>query len=76
MIRKILSLGFFAAASMFAFAFYERYFKWRDCFNELGRCYDPETASVYLEQAGFFWGLCFIVTAVFALIFWPWFQKS
>ena len=36
--------------------FYDRYWRWRDCFNELGRCYDPASQDVYLEQAGLVWG--------------------
>jgi hypothetical protein len=37
-------------------AFYDRYWRWRDCFNDLGRCYDPVSQNVYLEQAGIVWG--------------------
>jgi hypothetical protein len=36
--------------------FYDRYWRWRDCFNELGRCFDPVTQDVYLEQAGEVYG--------------------
>ena len=45
--------------------FYERYWRWRDCFNELGRCYDPEE-GVMLEQAGLVWGG---LAAIFGLLF-------
>jgi hypothetical protein len=41
---------------LFALAYYDRYRRWRDCFNELGRCYDPVSQDVYLEQAGLVWG--------------------
>jgi hypothetical protein len=41
---------------LFALAYYGRYWRWRDCFNELGRCYDPVSQDVYLEQAGLVWG--------------------
>lgn len=70
MIRKAISLLFFACAAFFAFAYYDRYHKWRDCFNELGRCYDPETASVYLEQAGMVWGVLTVVTLTVAAVLW------
>ena len=70
MLRKAASLIFFALAVLFAFAYYDRYFKWRNCFNELGRCFDPETSSVYVEQAGMVWGLMFVLTFVPALILW------
>lgn len=43
-------------AALSALAFEERYWRWRDCFNELGRCYDPATEQVYVEQAGIVWG--------------------
>ncbi len=36
--------------------FYESYWRWRDCFNELGRCFDPVSQNVYLEQSGLVWG--------------------
>ncbi len=41
---------------LFALAFHDRYWLWRDCFNELGRCYDSASQEVYLEQAGIVWG--------------------
>ena len=43
-------------SALFAWAVYDRYWLWRDCFNELGRCYDPASQEVYLEQAGIVWG--------------------
>ncbi|HGG06075.1 MAG TPA: hypothetical protein ENK28_11505 [Aliiroseovarius sp.] len=46
---------------MFAFAFYDRYFRWRDCFNDLGRCFDSDTGLVYLEQAGMVWMGLFVL---------------
>lgn len=44
-----------ALAGLFALAFYDRYWRWRGCFKELGRCYDPDE-GVMLEQAGMIWG--------------------
>jgi hypothetical protein len=44
--------------------FYERYWRWRECFNELGRCFDPVTQDVYLEQSGLVWG-CFSAILLF-----------
>jgi hypothetical protein len=41
---------------LFAAVFYARYWRWRDCFNELGRCFDPATQDVYLEQSGVAYG--------------------
>ncbi len=50
---RLAVTGTLAAGS--AFLFYERYWIWRECFNELGRCYDGE-AGVMLEQAGWHLG--------------------
>ena len=38
-----------------ALMFHDRYWRWRGCFNELGRCYDPQ-AGIMVEQAGWIWG--------------------
>lgn len=56
LIRLLLGTVCLGLSGIFALAFYDRYWLWRDCFNELGRCYDPETQEVYLEQAGIVWG--------------------
>jgi hypothetical protein len=53
-----------ALTGLFALAFYDRYWRWRGCFNELGRCYDPEE-GVMLEQAGELYG---ILTLIFGLL--------
>jgi hypothetical protein len=45
-----------AAAVLFGLAYYDRYWRWRECFNELGRCYDSGSQQVFLEQAGLVWG--------------------
>jgi hypothetical protein len=55
-IEALLGLGLTGLGALLALAFYERYWLWRDCFNELGRCYDPVSQDVYLEQAGIVWG--------------------
>ena len=43
-------------ATLLATAFYDRYWLHRDCFNDLGRCYESETGTVYVAQAGAIWG--------------------
>jgi hypothetical protein len=57
-------------AALFGYAWYDRYWLWRDCFNELGRCYDPESQQVFLEQAGPVWGMfagaCLLAALFFA----------
>lgn len=54
--RLFLGLALLLCGAFFAVAFRDRYWIWRDCFNELGRCYDPVSQDVYLEQAGVVWG--------------------
>jgi hypothetical protein len=54
--RILSGLLLTGTAVLFALAYYNRYWRWRDCFNELGRCYDPVSQDVYLEQAGLVWG--------------------
>jgi hypothetical protein len=53
---SLSALLLFGFALLFAAAFYDRYWRWRDCFNELGRCYDPATQTV-MTDAAFVWGV-------------------
>lgn len=55
-LRIVFGITGLCFAAFFAFAFHDRYWRWRDCFNELGRCYDPVTQGVYLQQSGIVWG--------------------
>lgn len=67
--RRILGGVFLLFGALFAAAFIDRYWQWRGCFNELGRCYDPLSQQVYLEQAGVAWGtLTAISIAIGALL--------
>lgn len=55
-----------------AMLYYDSYWRWRDCFNEEGRCFDPVSQNVYLEQAGLAWGVLaglFLATALILLLF-------
>lgn len=75
MMRRVF--GFLVAAvsaggmALCGLAFYFRYWRWLDCFNELGRCYDPESQEVFLEQAGIVWGglalMCLGAATIFLL---------
>lgn len=70
-LSALTGLACLVPALFFAFVFYERYWRWRNCFNELGRCWDSESEQVFLEQAGIIWGgftLLFLVPAL--LILW------
>jgi hypothetical protein len=56
LVRIVLGIAATGIGGLLALAFYERYWRWRDCFNELGRCFDPATQDVYLEQSGEVYG--------------------
>ncbi len=56
LLRWTMGSALTGAGALSLAAFYDRYWRWRDCFNELGRCYDPISQDVYLEQAGIIWG--------------------
>jgi hypothetical protein len=45
---------YFILFGFFINAFFNRFYKWSDCYNESGRCYDPISQQVYTE-AGMFW---------------------
>lgn len=70
-IRSLAGSFFAGLAGLFGLAFYERYWRWRDCFNELGRCYDAASQQVFLEQAGAAWGsltiICFAIATALLL---------
>lgn len=61
--RLVAPLSWLGLTLACALAFHDRYWRWRGCFDELGRCYDSE-AGVMVEQAGPIWGML-------ALIFGP-----
>ncbi|MFT5787120.1 MAG: hypothetical protein ACI9KK_002482 [Ascidiaceihabitans sp.] len=48
-------------------AYYNQYFRWRSCFNELGRCFDDNTGAVYQEQSGLAWLSMAVLMSLFAL---------
>ncbi|WP_057197439.1 MULTISPECIES: hypothetical protein [unclassified Bradyrhizobium] len=63
----ILGAALIGLGMLSALAFEFRYWRWRDCFNELGRCYDPVSQDVYLEQAGLVWGGLAVVSLLLGL---------
>ena len=63
--KMLISL---AATAFFTFAYYDRYWQWRDCFNEEGRCYDSVSGQVLLQQSGIVWGGFTILSAIFLLL--------
>lgn len=67
-LRVALGTMLLAYAALFGFAWIVRYWIWRDCFNELGRCWDPVGEQVLVEQAGLVWGGLTIACLVPALL--------
>jgi hypothetical protein len=49
---------------LFGIAFYDRYWRHRDCFNTLGRCWNSLEEQVYVEGAGFVWGVPMALCAI------------
>jgi hypothetical protein len=67
--RNVLAVltGFWLCCALFfGWMFYERYWRWLGCFNELGRCYDPESSTVATED-NFVYGLAAALALVPAL---------
>ncbi len=54
-LRKAVFVVFSGLSALAFYGAYASYIKRKDCFNELGRCFDSETGVVYLEQSGVAW---------------------
>jgi hypothetical protein len=52
----ILGTLFLSLGGGFLWIFNERYWRWRDGFNDLGRYWDPVSEQVFVEGAGWIWG--------------------
>ena len=55
MMRKMSALFLLGLSLAFGYFYYVQYFRWRGCFNEMGRCFEAESGIVYLEQSGDTW---------------------
>ncbi len=55
----------FAFTIIFTFAFYDRYWRHRDCFNDRGNCWVSEDGINY-TTSGFVWGP---MAVIFAILF-------
>ena len=70
-VRKTVLAITSALSAFFWAAYYLQYFKWRNCFNELGRCFDADTTTVYFEQSGAVWlSLALLTTVIAVSLFW------
>lgn len=65
---RIITIGAsLGMSAIFYLAYYNQYFRWRSCFNELGRCFDNDTDAVYLEQSGAVWLSMAALMSIFAV---------
>lgn len=71
-LRHLIALALGGMGLAAAALFNDRYWRWRDCFNELGRCFDPVSEDVYLEQAGLVWGTFATLLFLTALVLLAW----
>lgn len=71
MIRIRLASLLFGMFVLFGYVYYTQYVRWHDCFNEAGRCFDPQNGVVYLEQSGITWiTLTLLALGGFVLCLW------
>ena len=60
--------GFWLCCALFfGWMFYERYWRLLDCFNELGRCFDPKSETVATDSNSVY-GLAAAAALVLALL--------
>ncbi|MDX2014235.1 MAG: hypothetical protein SFW67_28810 [Myxococcaceae bacterium] len=62
MMRALVGVVCLAATVACAQLFIDRYWTFRDCFGDEGRCYDPDTEQVLLPIAGPLWGTCTLIS--------------
>lgn len=65
-IYGIKSVINFALSGFFVYAFYFRFYKWINCFNENGKCYDPVNKEVYTDS-GIIWAVPALIFLFFAV---------
>ena len=67
-VLSVACLGLFV---VFGALFHLQYFRWRNCFDAQGRCFDAEAGVVYLAQSGVVWGaLAVVALGVSGLLMW------
>ncbi|MBR0641260.1 hypothetical protein [Plastoroseomonas hellenica] len=72
LLARVAAVALLAAGAFFGWVFHERYWLWRRCFNELGRCWDEVGEQVYVEQAGVIWGTLALVPLIAGLALLVW----
>ena len=70
-IRRLMAVCLLGLSVVFGYLFFMLHYRWRDCFDEMGRCFDPQTGTIFHQQSGIFWGLLFLVTFIGSIsLFW------
>ena len=64
-IAKLLIFSFLSL--IFLHLYYTRYYRWIDCFNENGNCYNPDGSMQNYTTSGFVWIIPCVVCFVFAI---------
>lgn len=75
MIRNLVSLLLFGLSVLFGYLYYGQYYRWRDCFDEAGRCFDAQYGVVHLEQSGMTWATLTVLTVTAAILL-RWFARA
>ena len=71
MTRRLAASLFLGLTVFFGYLFYTQYLKWYACFDDTGRCFDPQTGAVYMAQSGMVWfGLITISVLGLAMCMW------
>lgn len=77
MLGRIACLLCLGLALVFGYVFSVGYVLRRECFNELGRCFDEEAGIVTAQQAGMVWfALAVLALAVGLLLAWRWIKPK
>ena len=63
-VRAVLATGFGLSLLLCLALFYEFYWRWRDCFDDRGRCFDEVEVVVHHAEAGEVFGLFAALSAL------------
>lgn len=75
MIRRIFCFVLLGLSGLLGYIYLQQHGRWRDCFDENGRCFDDSTGVVYLAQSGPVW-LALTVLAFATAIYLLWKRPS
>lgn len=71
--RLLLAFALCTPPLFFASMYYNMHWRWRDCFNEEGRCFDDASGVVYHDQSGWIYLGMFLISLIVPTIgVWVW----